>query len=206
MDDDAREITAGWILIKENLIEEVGEGEPPAADVVIDAAGTVVLPGFVNTHHHMYQTLTRNFPRAQDVFLFDWLKTLYEVWRGLTEEAVFVSAQVAVAELLLSGCTTSTDHLYIFPSDASGELIDREIDAALGLGMRFHPTRGSMSLGVSNGGLPPDDRRGVLRQHDVSAAVPPRQSLRNQNPSEHGRRAFLRLRNALLSPPTGQVN
>ena len=147
---------SGWVLIKNNKIDSIGDGEYPEADKIIDAKGMILLPGLVNTHHHMFQTLTRNLPGSQDAPLFQWLKVLYEVWGELSEEAIFISAQVAMAELMLSGCTTTSDHLYLFPSTASGTLIDKEIDAALKIGIRFHPTRGSMSLGRSSGGLPPD--------------------------------------------------
>jgi cytosine/adenosine deaminase-related metal-dependent hydrolase len=124
---------------------------PPIADRVLDARGMIVLPGLVNTHHHLYQSLTRCM--AQDSILFDWLTTLYPVWAGLTPQGVYVSAKLALAELMLSGCTTSSDHLYIYPN---GVRIDDEIEAAVELGIRFHATRGSMSLGESRGGLPPD--------------------------------------------------
>jgi cytosine/adenosine deaminase-related metal-dependent hydrolase len=119
----------------------------------LDAQGMVVLPGLVNTHHHLYQSLTRALPAAQDAELFDWLQTLYPIWAGLTGEAVYVSALVALSELVLSGCTTVADHLYLYPNDSR---IDDEIRAARTLGVRFHPSRGSMSLGQSKGGLPPD--------------------------------------------------
>jgi len=122
-------------------------------DRLYDARGMVLMPGMVNTHHHLYQTLTRAVPAAQDANLFDWLKTLYPIWANLTGEAIYISALVGLAELLLSGCTTVADHLYIYPNDCS---IDDEIRAAQELGVRFHPTRGSMSLGESKGGLPPD--------------------------------------------------
>lgn len=124
---------------------------------VIDASHHAVVPGLINTHHHLYQTFQRNVPAVQDVELFDWLKTLYEIWREVTPEIVHVSALVGLGELLLSGCTTSTDHFYVFPRRAGGRLVDEEIRAADDLGIRFHPTRGSMSRGVSQGGLPPDD-------------------------------------------------
>ncbi len=124
---------------------------------VIDASNCVVYPGFVNCHHHLYQTLTRNIPKIQNAKLFDWLIGLYEVWRELSEEAVEVSTRVGVGELLLSGCTTTTDHFYVFPKKASRELLDVEIETARQIGVRFHPTRGSMSRGRSKGGLPPDD-------------------------------------------------
>jgi cytosine/adenosine deaminase-related metal-dependent hydrolase len=153
MDEQRRRIAGGGLFVRDNFIEQVGPTEdlPPAADTVVDASGQVVLPGLVNTHHHLYQTLTRCV--AEDDCLFDWLKTLYPIWAGLTPEAVYVSAKLALAELLLSGCTTASDHLYIYPN---GTRIDDEIRAAQELGIRFHPCRGSMSLGKSKGGLPPD--------------------------------------------------
>ncbi|MGD9874749.1 MAG: 8-oxoguanine deaminase, partial [Kiritimatiellia bacterium] len=123
----------------------------------IDGTNRVVYPGLVNTHHHLYQTLTRNLPKVQNAKLFDWLIGLYEVWRELTPEAVEVSTQVGLGELLLSGCTTTTDHFYVFPQNAPEEFLDVEIDAARKMGVRFHPTRGSMSRGRTAGGLPPDD-------------------------------------------------
>jgi len=129
----------------------------PAATTGSDGSRCVVYPGFINTHHHLYQTLTRNIPRVQNAKLFDWLLDLYEVWRELTPEAVEVSTQVGLGELLLSGCTTTTDHFYLFPKSAPRELLDIEIETARKMGMRFHPTRGSMSRGRSTGGLPPDD-------------------------------------------------
>ena len=124
---------------------------------VIDGSWCVVYPGFINMHHHLYQTLTRNIPLVQNAKLFDWLLGLYEVWRELREEAVEVSTQIGCGELLLSGCTTTSDHFYVFPEKASAELLDVEIETARRIGMRFHPTRGSMSRGKSDGGLPPDD-------------------------------------------------
>ena len=153
-DTDSKE---KWVFIEEGKIESTGSGPYPEADKVIDAKGMILLPGLINTHHHMFQTLTRNIPGAQDAPLFKWLETLYMIWGELSEEAIYVSAQVAIAELLLSGCTTTSDHLYLFPSKAAARLIDSEIEAAKELGIRFHPTRGSMSLGKSSGGLPPDD-------------------------------------------------
>ena len=125
---------------------------------MIDARGMIVLPGLVNTHHHLYQTLTRCV--AQDSVLFDWLVTLYPMWANLTPEAVYVSAKVGLAELMVTGCTTSSDHLYIYPN---GARIDDEIEAATELGIRFHATRGSMSLGRSQGGLPPDSASRMTR-------------------------------------------
>ena len=155
MDDEHRRIPDGGVYVVDNQIRQVGPTAslPPAADEVIDARGMIVLPGLVNTHHHLYQSLTRAVPAAQDAELFDWLRTLYPIWAGLTGEAVYVSALIALGELVLSGCTTVADHLYIYPNDSK---IDDEIRAAQELGVRFHPSRGSMSLGKSKGGLPPD--------------------------------------------------
>ncbi len=157
-DARGRELRSGWLLVEGNRIAALGEGNPPqaAADEVIDGRGRVMIPGLVNTHHHFYQALFRAVPGALEVELFDWLVFLYERWRGIDAEAVHVSAAVAAMELLLSGCTTTTDHLYLFPSGAS-ELVDAEIEAVAQVGLRFHPTRGSMSLSREEGGLPPPD-------------------------------------------------
>jgi 8-oxoguanine deaminase len=153
MDAGRRVIPDGGLFVREDAIEQAGPTAelPESADRVIDARGMIVLPGLVNTHHHLYQTLTRCV--AQDSVLFDWLVTLYPIWARLTPEAVYVSAKTGLAELMLTGCTTSSDHLYIYPN---GARIDDEIRAAVELGIRFHATRGSMSLGRSKGGLPPD--------------------------------------------------
>jgi 8-oxoguanine deaminase len=155
MDEKRHQIEQGGLLVRDNVIEMVGPSSelPQEADRVIDASGMVVLPGLVNTHHHLYQTLTRALSPVQDVELFDWLVALYPIWAELTAEAVYVSAQIGLAELMLSGCTTANDHLYIYPNDVT---LDAEIRAAQELGIRFHPCRGSMSLGKSKGGLPPD--------------------------------------------------
>ena len=157
MDDARRELRGGHVLIRGPAVQAVwAAGELPAdvqADEVIDARAHAVLPGLVNTHHHMYQSLTRAVPEAQNAELFGWLKTLYPIWAGLTPEMVHVSTQVAMAELLLSGCTTSSDHLYLYPN---GVRLTDSIEAAAGIGMRFHAARGSMSVGESAGGLPPD--------------------------------------------------
>ena len=158
MNDYGWEFQGGHVLIEDGIIKSIGKESLEAeAEEVIDASKMVVLPGFVNTHHHLYQSLTRNIPLMQNVSLFDWLDDHYEVWRELTEEAVYVSAKTGLLELMKSGTTTSSDHLYVFPKGTSGELIDFEIKAAQELGIRFQPTRGSMSLGRSKGGLPPDD-------------------------------------------------
>jgi 8-oxoguanine deaminase len=165
MDAVRTEIRDAAILVRDHVIERVGKTAelPAAADEVLDLRGRhVVLPGMVNTHHHFYQTLTRAVPAAQDCDLFGWLKTLYPIWSRLTAEGVYVSAQMAAAELLLSGCTTSSDHLYLFPNDCR---LDDEIRALRDIGMRFHACRGSMSVGESQGGLPPD--RLVEKEADI---------------------------------------
>jgi cytosine/adenosine deaminase-related metal-dependent hydrolase len=155
MDDARREIADGAVYIRGNVIEQVGATAdlPQEADEIIDAAGHVVMPGLVNTHHHMYQSLTRAIPAAQNGELFNWLTNLYPLWAGLTAEMVHVSTLTAMAELILSGCTTSSDHLYIYPNDCK---LDDSIEAAQKIGMRFHASRGAMSVGQSKGGLPPD--------------------------------------------------
>lgn len=155
MDEQRREIPGGGLFIRDNVIEKVGPTSdlPSEADEILNLDGHVILPGFVNTHHHYYQTLTRVVPAAQDAILFNWLKTLYPIWANLSAEAVYYSTLVAAGELMLSGCTTSSDHLYIFPNDC---MLDDEIRAVKEIGIRFHAARGSMSLGESKGGLPPD--------------------------------------------------
>ncbi len=153
MDDERREIAGGGLFVRDNVIEAIGPGDtlPDTADTVLDLSGHVVLPGLINTHHHLYQSLTRVI--AQDADLFTWLTTLYPIWANLTDEAIYVSTITGLAELALSGCTTSSDHLYIFPNDCT---LDSQIRAAADIGVRFHAARGSMSLGESQGGLPPD--------------------------------------------------
>ena len=155
MDDHQREIPEGGLFIRDGIIEQVGltRDLPQSADEVLDLKGHVVLPGLVNTHHHFYQTLTRAVPPAQDANLFNWLKTLYPIWARLQPDDIFISTQTALAELALSGCTTASDHLYLFPN---GSKLDDEIAAALEIGVRLQASRGSMSLGESKGGLPPD--------------------------------------------------
>src|SRR5512135_808733 len=155
MDDHRREIPDGGLFIRDGFIEKVGPTAylPNSADEVLDLRGHAVLPGLVNTHHHFYQTLTRAVPAAQDANLFNWLKTLYPIWARLTPQDIFTSTQTALAELALSGCTTASDHLYLFPN---GSKLDDEIEAASEIGLRLHASRGSMSLGESKGGLPPD--------------------------------------------------
>ena len=155
MDETRNEIVDGAVFIRANVIEQVGKSAdlPSTADEVIDATNHVVMPGLINTHHHMYQSLTRVIPAAQNGELFNWLTNLYPIWANLTPEMVHVSTLTAMAELILSGCTTSSDHLYIYPN---GCKLDDSIEAARQVGMRFHASRGSMSVGVSQGGLPPD--------------------------------------------------
>ncbi len=152
---DGREIPDGGFFARDGWIEQVGPTDelPASADDVFDATDHIVLPGFVNTHHHFYQTLTRAVAAAADAELFDWLVTLYPIWARLTPDDIRASTQVALAELALSGCTTSSDHLYLFPN---GSMLDDEIEAAKEVGLRLHAARGSMSLGRSAGGLPPD--------------------------------------------------
>ncbi|MFO1278173.1 MAG: 8-oxoguanine deaminase [Burkholderiaceae bacterium] len=154
-DDARRELADASVFVRDHRIEAIGAAAelPQTADEVIDARAHLVMPGLVNTHHHMVQSLTRAIPGVQDAELFAWLRGLYPIWAGLTPEMVRVSTQVAMAELLLSGCTTSSDHLYIYPN---GVRLDDSIEAAQAIGMRFVATRGSMSVGQSQGGLPPD--------------------------------------------------
>src|SRR5512133_2249266 len=155
MDDRQSEIRDGGLFIRDGFIEQVGPTAEllQTADEVLDLSGYVVLPGLVNTHHHFYQTLTRAVPEAQNANLFHWLKTLYPIWARMNAEDIFLSTQTALAELALSGCTTASDHLYLFPN---GSRLDDEIEGARQVGLRFHASRGSMSLGESQGGLPPD--------------------------------------------------
>ena len=154
-DAQRREIAGGALFARHGVIEAVGRSEdlPNTADVVIDARDQVVLPGLVNTHHHMFQTLTRALPAAQDGDLFAWLQALYPVWARLTPEMLHVSTQLAMAELLLSGCTTTSDHLYLYPG---GCRLDDTLHAATEMGLRLHAARGAMSVGQSQGALPPD--------------------------------------------------
>ncbi len=155
MDDHRQEIPGGGLFVRDGFIEQVSTAEelPETADQVLDLPGYLVLPGLINTHHHFYQTLTRAVPAAQDANLFGWLKTLYPIWARMTPEDIQISTQTAMAELALSGCTTASDHLYIFPN---GSRLDDEIQAGQEVGIRLHASRGSMSLGESQGGLPPD--------------------------------------------------
>ena len=162
MDDHRSEIQDGGLFIEDGFIKQVGKSDqlPTKADQIFDLKGHILLPGFVNTHHHFYQTLTRVVPDAQDANLFNWLKTLYPIWARMTPSDIRISTKTALAELALSGCTTASDHLYLFPN---GSKLDDEIEAALEMGVRLHASRGSMSLGESKGGLPPDS---VVEEED----------------------------------------
>lgn len=152
MDDATRELAGADVLVRGGVIAGVGHGLETSGEV-IEAAGMVVTPGLVNTHHHLYQTMTRAVPGAQDALLFGWLKALYPIWARMGPEEMRISALIGLAELALSGCTLSSDHLYLYPN---GTRLDDTIEAAREIGMRFHPTRGAMSIGESAGGLPPD--------------------------------------------------
>jgi cytosine/adenosine deaminase-related metal-dependent hydrolase len=161
-DNQEREIPGGGLFIRDGFIEQVGPSNelPESADEILDLTDHVLLPGLINTHHHFYQTLTRAVPAAQDANLFNWLVTLYPIWARMQPEDIYISTITALAELSLSGCTTASDHLYIFPN---GSRLDDQIQAGLDIGVRLHASRGSMSLGESKGGLPPDS---VVEEED----------------------------------------
>lgn len=166
MDGQDRELTNAGLFCRDGFIEQIGSMDslPDTADTVLDLTDHIVLPGLINTHHHFYQTLTRAVPTAQNANLFTWLKTLYPIWARIQPDDIFTSTQTALAELALSGCTTASDHLYLFPN---GSKLDDEIEAAGTIGLRLHASRGSMSLGESKGGLPPDrvvdDEESILK-------------------------------------------
>jgi 8-oxoguanine deaminase len=193
MDDQRRQIRGGGVFVKDNVIQQVGRTDelPTSADQVVDAKGLAVLPGLVNTHHHFYQTLTRAVPGAQNEELFDWLVRLYPIWGEMDDEAVYVSTLTAMAELILSGCTTSSDHLYLYPNGAT---LDAQARAAREIGMRFTVTRGSMSLGRSKGGLPPDH---VVQEEDEILKDCQRVIEKYHDPSEY---SMLRVGLAPCSP------
>jgi 8-oxoguanine deaminase len=193
MDDGGREIADGAVFVRGHAIEAVGPSSvlPAIADEVIDCRGHIVLPGLVNTHHHLSQALTRAMPAAQDADLFAWLQALYPVWQRLTPEMLYVSAQAGIAELMLSGCTTTSDHLYLYPN---GSRLDDTIHAAQEIGVRFHACRGSMSLGESAGGLPPD----ALVEHEDAIIADSRRVIETFN--DAGRHAMLRVALAPCSP------
>lgn len=202
MDDSRRELSDGWVAVTNGIISGIGTGAAPPATRAINAQGCLVTPGLINTHHHLYQNLTRALPAMTAAPLFGWLRTLYPLWRTLDEESAHVSAWIGLAELALSGCTTSTDHLYLHPRGA-GDLLLAEIAAARDLGMRFHPTRGSMSLSEKDGGLPPDDvvqddddiladsQRAVERHHDRAHGAMVRVALAPCSPFSVTRRLMI---------------
>lgn len=195
VDATRRELPGGWVAAKDGFITAVGASTDPApsANQVIDASDCLVTPGLINTHHHLYQNLTRAYPPMTKAPLFGWLQTLYPLWRALDEEAAHVSAWVGLAELALSGCTTSTDHLYLHPRNG-GDLLSAEIAAAVDLGVRFHPTRGSMSLSQKDGGLPPDD----VVQTDDEILVASEDAVRRHHDRSRG--AMVRVALAPCSP------
>ena len=156
VDTQDRVLKNASILIEDRTIRAIGNG-PFEADEVIDASGCAVYPGLINTHHHLYQTFTRNLPKVQRMELFDWLRTLYEIWRGLNDACIYHSSLVGMGELIKYGCTTCMDHHYVFPRQGGEHFLDQQFAAADALGIRFFATRGSMSRGRSDGGLPPDD-------------------------------------------------
>ena len=172
----SQEIDNGWVLARDGMIAEIGSGPPPAADEMIDEPNCLAMPGLVNAHDHMYQWATRGY--VPDGTLFEWLRALYPVWARIDAETVRVAARAAIANLLLSGCTLSTDHHYVFPHRRPG-IFEALIDAARELGMRFHPCRGSMSLGESQGGLPPDS---VVEKEDDILADTEAMIARHHNP------------------------
>ena len=172
MDDDGAEHPGGWLLVEDGFVQSAGTGTRPDADEAVDLGGAVVTPGLINTHHHLWQNLTR--ARAQDENLFGWLQALYPVWAAIDEQAEYAAARAGLAELALSGCTTVFDHHYLFPPGRSG-LLEAEIRAARDLGVRIVASRGSMDLGESDGGLPPDsiveDRDDALAATEVAAQL-----------------------------------
>jgi cytosine/adenosine deaminase-related metal-dependent hydrolase len=180
-DDDGRELAGGWVAISGGLVSGVGSSiDPvPAAAETIDASGCLVTPGLVNTHHHIYQNLTRSFGPAINGSLFSWLTALYPLWAGIDEEAAYLSAWIGLAELALGGCTTTSDHLYVAPR-GGGDVWSASITAARELGLRFHPTRGSMTLSVKDGGLPPDS---VVQDDDEVLADSERLVAAHHDPS-----------------------
>ena len=164
MDEQRRELTGADLHMRDGVIVEIGQNLWVEGAEIINAGGCVVTPGLVNTHHHLYQTLTRAVPGGQDALLFGWLQTLYPIWSRFGPEEMRISAMVGLSELALSGCTMSSDHLYLYPN---GSRLDDTVEAAQAVGLRFHPTRGSMSIGESDGGLPPDSL--VEKEADILA-------------------------------------
>ena len=195
MDSGRREISGGWVAIDSGTVVAVGGPSDPTPSAIenIDASDCLVTPGLINTHHHIFQNLTRAYGPMTNAPLFGWLKSLYPLWQFVDEEAIYESAWVGLAELALGGCTTSTDHLYIHPRNA-GDLLTAEITAARELGFRFHPTYGSMSLSEKDGGLPPDS---VVRDDDEILADSKRHVDRHHDRA-HG--AMVRIALAPCSP------
>ena len=195
MDDARREIAGGWVAVTDGFVSAIGgpSDAMPDATSTLEAGDCLVTPGLINTHHHIYQNLTRAHRPATVASLFDWLTALYPLWNRLDEEAAYVSAWIGLAELALGGCTTTTDHLYVHPKGA-GDLISAEIRAAAELGMRFHPTRGSMSLSQKDGGLPPDS---VVQDDDEILADSERLVALHHDPSPG---AMVRIAFAPCSP------
>ena len=193
MDRERRELFGGWVAITDGLVSAVGTGPPPTATETLDATDCLVTPGLINTHHHLFQNLTRAWSPMTDKPLFGWLQSLYPRWRALDTEAAYLSAWIGLAELAMSGCTTSTDHLYLHPRGA-GDLLGAEIDAAGDLGVRFHPTRGSMSRSEKDGGLPPDD---VVADDDEILAAS-EEAVHRHHDRRHG--AMVRVALAPCSP------
>lgn len=195
MDDDRREIAGGWIAVIGGKISALGGPNDPAPSALnhLKANDSLVTPGLINAHHHLYQNLTRAMPSMTDKPLFGWLQTLYPLWSRLDEEAAFVSAWIGLCELALSGCTTSSDHLYLHPR-GGGDVLGASIRAAQETGVRFHPTRGSMSLGASAGGLPPDN---VVQDDDTILSESEAQVARHHDRT-HG--AMVRVALAPCSP------
>lgn len=195
VDERRRELKGGWVSVNDGLISGVGTANDPEPTGLrrISARGCLVTPGLINTHHHLFQNLTRAYPPMTSAPLFGWLESLYPIWASLDEEASYVSAWVGLAELALGGCTTSTDHLYLHPKDADF-LIDAEIEASTDLGFRFHPTHGSMSVSVKDGGLPPDS---VVRYEEAILAESERLISKHHDRS-HG--AMIRIALAPCSP------
>jgi len=195
VDADRRELAGGWVAITGGFVSAVGSSTDPqpTAAATIDATDCLVTPGLVNSHHHLFQNLTRAFPPMTKAPLFGWLKTLYPLWAAIDQEAVFTSAWVGLAELAMSGCTTSTDHMYLHPHGA-GDLLAAEIAAAKDLGIRFHPTRGSMSLSEKDGGLPPDN----VVQDDDTILAESELAVKRYHDRSHG--AMVRIALAPCSP------
>jgi cytosine/adenosine deaminase-related metal-dependent hydrolase len=195
MDDERRELSGGWVACRDGFVTAVGSArdELPEARRVLRADSCLVTPGLINTHHHIFQNLTRSYAPAVNGSLFEWLTTLYPRWAALDEEASYLSAWVGLAELALGGCTTSSDHLYVHPS-GGGDLLGAEIRAAQELGFRFHPTRGSMSLSAKDGGLPPDS---VVQDDDTILAASEEAVARHHDPTAG---AMVRIALAPCSP------